>query len=114
MIASAATERRELAHRSTNGIEVTLLWGKSTNAVTIAVTDSHSADELEFQVDGRRALDAFTHPHACAATVRVHSTRAGRASGQATLNSQPHQPGWASAQLSAIRREVAAETEDHS
>jgi hypothetical protein len=37
-----------------------------------------------------------------------------RAYGQATLSPQPHQPGWASDQLSAIRREVAAETEDQS
>ena len=37
-----------------------------------------------------------------------------RAYGRATLNPQPHLPGCASDQLSAIRREVAAETEDQS
>ena len=76
MIASAATPRRELAHRSTNGIEVTLVWTESTNTVAIAVLDTHSGEELEFEVDGARALDAFNHPYAYAATVRVHSAQA--------------------------------------
>ena len=71
MTTSAATDRRELAHRSTNGIDVSLLWTKSSNVVTIAVIDSHSAEELEFEVAGRFALDAFNHPYAYAATARV-------------------------------------------
>jgi hypothetical protein len=76
MIASAATERRELAHRSTNGIEVTLLWTESTNTVAIAVLDTHSGEELEFDVDAAHALDAFNHPYAYAATGRVQTTQA--------------------------------------
>ena len=78
MIASAATERRELAHRSTNGIEVTLLWTESTNTVAIAVLDTHSGEELEFEVNGSRALDAFNHPYAYAATVLDRSAHATR------------------------------------
>ena len=76
MATSAATERRELAHRTGNGIEVTLLWTKSTNTVTIAVVDTHSSEELEFEVDGSRAFDAFNHPYAHAAIHRGRSTRA--------------------------------------
>jgi hypothetical protein len=78
MATSAAIERRELARRSTNGIEVTLLWTESTNTVAIAVADTHSGEELEFEVDGSRALDAFNHPYAYAATVRVRSPQATR------------------------------------
>jgi hypothetical protein len=78
MATSAATERRELAHRTGNGIEVTLLWTESTSRVTIAVVDTHSGDELEFEVDGSRALDAFNHPYAYAATVRVRGALATR------------------------------------
>ena len=74
MTATAFTERRELAHRTTDGIEVTLFWGKPSNRVTIAVIDWHSAEELEFEVDGSAALDAFNHPFAYAATDRVRST----------------------------------------
>jgi hypothetical protein len=75
MATSTVTERRELAHRTTNGIDVTLLWTKSTNAVAIAVVDTHSGDELEFDVDGSQALDAFNHPYAYAAAVGVHDAR---------------------------------------
>ena len=78
MTTSAATDRRELAHRSTNGIEVTLLWTGSTNTVAIAVADTHSGEELEFEVHGSRALDAFNHPYAYAATARVRSAQATR------------------------------------
>ena len=75
MASSAATEPRELAHRTGEEIEVTLLWTKSTNRVTIAVADTHSREELEFEVDASRALDAFNHPYAYAATMRVHSAQ---------------------------------------
>ena len=68
MTATAFTERRELAHRSSDGIEVTLFWSKPSNRVTIAVLDSHSDETLEFEVDGADALDAFNHPYAFAAT----------------------------------------------
>jgi hypothetical protein len=78
MTTSAATERRELAHRTTNGIEVTLLWVESTNTVTIAVADTLSGEELEFGVDGSRALDAFNHPYAYATTARVRNAQATR------------------------------------
>ena len=73
MTTSAPIERRELAHRTGDGIEVSLLWAKSTNTVTIAVSDAHSGEELEFEVDGSRALEAFNHPYAYAATVNISS-----------------------------------------
>jgi len=70
MPTNAFTDRRELAHRTTDGIEVTLFWSKPSNRVTIAVLDSHSDETLEFEVDGGAALDAFNHPYAYAATRR--------------------------------------------
>jgi hypothetical protein len=72
MTATAFTERRELAHRTNDGIEVTLFWSKSTNRVTIAVLDSHSSEGMEFDVDAGAALDAFKHPYAYAATTHAH------------------------------------------
>lgn len=71
MTATAFTERRELAHRSSDGIEVTLFWNKATNRITIAVLDSHFDESLEFDVDGSAALDAFTHPYAYAAATHA-------------------------------------------
>ena len=71
MTATAFTNRRELAHRTSDGIEVTLFWSKSSNQVMIAVLDTRSNEALEFDVDGSAALDAFNHPYAYAATRRV-------------------------------------------
>jgi len=65
MTATAPTDRRELAHRTGDGIEVTLFWSKPANRVTIAVLDTRS--------DGGDALDAFNHPYVYAATQRARS-----------------------------------------
>jgi hypothetical protein len=73
MAAAAFTERRELAHRTSDGIEVTLFWSKASNKVTIAVVDSHSDEALEFEVSASAALDAFNHPYAYAATRQVRA-----------------------------------------
>jgi hypothetical protein len=70
MPATAFTNRRELAHRTSDGIEVSLLWSKPSNQVTVAVLDTRSDTALEFEVDGSAALDAFNHPYAYAATRR--------------------------------------------
>ena len=78
MTATAFTERRELAHRTSDGIEVTLFWSKATNRVTIAVLDSRSDEGLEFDVDGSAALDAFTHPYAYAATTHARNLAVSR------------------------------------
>jgi hypothetical protein len=61
-------ERRELAHRTNDGIDVTLFWSKASNRVTISVFHARSRTALEFEVDGTDALDAFNHPYAYAAT----------------------------------------------
>lgn len=71
MTATAFTERRELAHRTSDGIEVTLFWSKTSDRITIAVIDTRSYEILEFEVDGGAALDAFNHPYAYAAALRA-------------------------------------------
>jgi hypothetical protein len=65
---ATALPGRELAHRTSGGIEITLFWSKPSNRVTIAVLDTRSDEALEFEVDGSVALDAFDHPCAYAAT----------------------------------------------
>lgn len=68
MTTTAFTERRELAHRCSDGIEVALFWCAPSNRVAVAVLDTHSGEALEFEVDGSAALDAFNHPYAYAPT----------------------------------------------
>ncbi len=61
-------ERRELEHRAVDGLEVSLLWSASTDAVSVAVWDTKSGDAFELVVgEGERALDVFHHPYAYAA-----------------------------------------------
>lgn len=78
MTATDFSDRRELAHRTTDGIEVTLLWSKASDQITIAVVDTRSDEALEFNVDGGAALDAFNHPYAYAAAVGVDERTASR------------------------------------
>ena len=56
--------RRELSHRASNGIEVSLFWTSPTNRVTIALVNTRLEEGFEFDVDGSDALDAFYHPYA--------------------------------------------------
>lgn len=66
------TGTRELDFRSTNGLEVALLWEPETNRVSVSVFDGLSGDDFTLEVDPAKALDAFHHPYALAATRGVH------------------------------------------
>jgi hypothetical protein len=58
------TMPRELDHRESDGVSVTLLWHEDSNRVTIHVADSGTGEEFDLEVAGRDALDAFRHPYA--------------------------------------------------
>jgi hypothetical protein len=58
----------ELDTRTTDGIEVRLLWHPADDRVTVIARDARSGEILEVAVrDGERALDVFHHPYAYAA-----------------------------------------------
>jgi hypothetical protein len=61
------TALTELHHRSADGIEVSLLWSRITNALTVTVDDSRSGLSFEVPAPADRALDVFEHPYAYAA-----------------------------------------------
>lgn len=67
MATTTITRNTELAHRTSNGIDVHLLWNERDNRVTVSVFDERTNDGFELEVDGRDALDAFNHPFAYAA-----------------------------------------------
>lgn len=58
----------ELDHREGDGISVSLIWRKTGNIVSIAVRDERTGDDFELVVAPDRALDAFSHPYAYAAS----------------------------------------------
>ena len=61
----------ELACRRGAGIEVTLLWHRTSGELTVSVTDAASGASFELPVAADEALTAFHHPYAYAAVRRV-------------------------------------------
>jgi hypothetical protein len=57
---------RELDHRRSDGIEVTLLWNTRTSEVFVAVAE-RDGGRFEFAVHPAEALEGFHHPYAYAA-----------------------------------------------
>jgi hypothetical protein len=64
--ATAATQDppRELAHRESDGLEVTLFWHPATDRLTVCVCDYRSGAYLEIPAEPGRALDFYNHPFA--------------------------------------------------
>ena len=69
--------RRELAHRVSGGMEITLYWSAADNSTSIEVWQPDSGETLAFAVPPERALDAFYHPFAHLA-LTVAATRSRR------------------------------------
>jgi hypothetical protein len=81
---------KELAHRSSHGVHVTLSWDADTDAVSVEATDVATGEAVFLVVPPAQALDAFRHPFAYAATcgrrapstvqaARVSASRSSRA-----------------------------------
>lgn len=59
---------RELNSRTSDGIQVRLLWCQGNGRVFVAVNDHKAGDAFSVEVpDGERALHVFNHPYAYAA-----------------------------------------------
>ena len=54
----------ELAHRTDNGIDVSLLWSRSTGLVQVSVSDLRTGDSFVIDAPSDRALDVYNHPFA--------------------------------------------------
>ena len=55
---------RELAHRISGGLEVTLYWCVANDSIHIEVRQPATEESIGFPVARERALDAFYHPFA--------------------------------------------------
>ena len=59
---------RELDHRTTDRIDVWLLWRERDDTVLVAVADAKTGDRFTIEVrEGEQALDVFQHPYVYAA-----------------------------------------------
>jgi hypothetical protein len=70
---------RELDHRTSDGVDVRLLWNSWTNQVFVAVEDQRSGELFEVTVHGVEALDAFHHPYAYGASDPLPTISSGTA-----------------------------------
>ena len=61
-----AAHTSELAHRSGDGIEVSLLWSRPTDALSVQVADLRTGELVEFSPPRDKGLDAFYPPFAYA------------------------------------------------
>jgi hypothetical protein len=58
------TRHRELAHRSNNGVNVTLSWDTETDELLVCVDDERRNVYFELQPARDLALDVYYHPYA--------------------------------------------------
>ena len=56
----------ELAHRMSEGVDVTLVWvhGNGVDETVVSVYDTREGTYFEVTVEPQRALDAYYHPFA--------------------------------------------------
>jgi hypothetical protein len=64
---------RELDHRTTDGLDVRLLWDPGEDRVTVVVSDRKTGEDFEIEVGpGIRPLDVFHHPFAYRVVLASH------------------------------------------
>jgi len=56
----------ELASRSSSGIDVSLLWDRRRNTLSVQVIDWQTSETFAITVAASRALEVFEHPFAYA------------------------------------------------
>jgi hypothetical protein len=54
--------RRELAHRSADGLEVSLLWDPLDDRLSVRIEDTRLDEVHEVPVGDARPLEVFEHP----------------------------------------------------
>jgi hypothetical protein len=64
---TTSTAMRELDHRSSNGIDVRLMWCERDGRVHVAVNDNKTGEAFTVEVrEGESAAKVFQHPFAYA------------------------------------------------
>ena len=56
----------ELDFRDNDGIEVSLLWDRGNNSVTVFACDTRTNESFAIAVDPAQAREVFLHPYAYA------------------------------------------------
>jgi hypothetical protein len=69
---SIPAPRRELAHRTSGGLEITLYWDAEEQTTSVEVHQPATQETIAFTVAEEYALDAFHHPFAHLARANDH------------------------------------------
>ena len=75
-LTTGGTPMRELDRRSSDDIEVTLLWSARTNGVFVSVLERRTEALFQFEVAPAQALDAFHHPYVYAQGIELEDALA--------------------------------------
>jgi hypothetical protein len=70
------THMEELASRESAGIQVSLLWSREGNALSVVVRDNRTGEEFSLVPEPDEVMDVYRHPFAYAARRRVASSLA--------------------------------------
>ena len=73
------SERRELARRSSAGVDVTLYWHPTLDELIVCVWDKHHGAYFEIRPQRYLALDVYNHPYAYADLADDHEKEDRRA-----------------------------------
>jgi hypothetical protein len=73
------SERRELARRSSAGVDVTLYWHPLLDELVVSVCDKRHGAYFEIRPQSYQALDVYYHPYAYAYLEEVHAKQDRRA-----------------------------------
>ena len=76
MSKSLISERRELARRSSGGVDVTLYWHPTLDELIVRVCDERHGAHFEIRPQRHLALDVYYHPYAYADLAGVYERRA--------------------------------------
>ena len=76
-----STRFEELDYRESDGIEVSLLWSRQDNNLSVLVVDCRRGEMFELSVAAGEALEVFNHPFAYAAKRRITTMAASVAVG---------------------------------
>jgi hypothetical protein len=71
------SERRELARRSSAGVDVTLYWHPTLDELIVRVCDERHGADFEIRPQRYLALEVYYHPYAYADLEGVYERRSG-------------------------------------
>jgi hypothetical protein len=94
MSKSLISERRELARRSSAGVDVTLSWHPTLDELIVRVCDERHGAHFDIRPQPHLALDVYYHPYAYTDLAGVSETSADVPPGDDNLERSMAEQPW--------------------